>query len=710
MNESEATADVWLTQARAAFERYSEPLLRQVMQIFLKPRNQWPPEELIDRGLSTLTNAAIIDRRLKELSPAAQKIMAILGITGQPTGRVGHLIAILATLGHAEGLTPVLELLNSGLAQPVFPAEGDAPITEFEQWLSLGAIDRARIFAHPAVTRRATETELGLPELKTRKLDVKSRPISDGLEWLLRTAAVWVHVAAAPLRLTQYGQLFKRDLQKFQTDELLASPFAEQLTPLPDPWSPAFELAQSVGIVAMRDGELRADSQPAVWAAPLSTALSDLAKGLFDLRNWDPLTGQTSSDDPGLFPSIFVPILLMLRSLPEGHWIPADSLAEPVYARHPAWSSMLKRKPEQATAWVEKLLLGIGFPLKLVDAVQESDGWFYRLGDTGRQLLMGEVARPADVELMQTLIVQPNGEMVIFRLGLTPEIIGRLTRFANWKTFGSACTMEMNAESVYRGLENALTQTDIQRLLEQHSTRALPATVIDSLQRWSSKRERITLWASATLFEFTAAEDLDSAFSRGLVSVKVTDRIGIAATGEEIDYKHFRLIGNRDYEARPQKCLSFDENGVTFSIDTAQSDLVLEAELVQIAEPLPVVPGGARRFRLTPESLKAGQQRGFNISELEQWAIDRSGDSLSAAARLIARGSSMPALCAKLLVVRFGSEAVTDGVLQYPPTAELIADRLGPDAVVIDEDRIDALTDALAAVGITMQQEASPVH
>ena len=62
----------------------------------------------------------------------------------------------------------------------------------------------------------------------------------------------------------------------------------------------------------------------------------------------------------------------------------------------------------------------------------------------------------------------------------------------------------------------------------------------------------------------------------------MTDRIGLA--DGEVDYKHFRLLGNRDYEAKPQRCVTFAPDGVTFTVDVSASDLVLEAELTRIAE------------------------------------------------------------------------------------------------------------------------------
>src|SRR5262249_24012075 len=115
------TAEYWSGRVRDVLARYDEPLLRQVVQRMLKPRNQWPVEELIERSVTALTNAAVIDRRLKDHSPASRKLLAVIGLSRQPVWRVGHLLAVLATLEHAEGLAPIFELVEAGLLHPELP-------------------------------------------------------------------------------------------------------------------------------------------------------------------------------------------------------------------------------------------------------------------------------------------------------------------------------------------------------------------------------------------------------------------------------------------------------------------------------------------------------------------------------------------------------------------------------------------------------------
>ena len=80
--------------------------------------------------------------------------------------------------------------------------------------------------------------------------------------------------------------------------------------------------------------------------------------------------------------------------------------------------------------------------------------------------------------------------------------MSKLSRFADWKMVGPACTLGLSAEGVYRGLESGLTAADVVSVLQQHSGHPVPANVLDLVRRWAGKRERITVHTAATLLEF----------------------------------------------------------------------------------------------------------------------------------------------------------------------------------------------------------------
>lgn len=694
--------EIWNTHVRETLGRYSEALLRQVVQNLLKPRNLWPVDELIDRSVASLSNVALIDRRLKDLPESSRKLLAAVGLSRQPIWRVGELLGLLAILNHVEGMTPILRLVESGLAHPVVGATSP-PLKQFEDWLGASGMTSARLMIHPSVSERLQSDDLGMPSLASQKIEATATPEEDGFEWLIRVAVASQIVGDGSVRLTQQGTLFKRDIQRFQSDARLASPFVAHTVELPDSGLLALEWAIATGLLDNDGSELRSHNDPDMWKRTLAQSLVALWRAFFTIERWSPHDGYRTAEETNDFASIALGSFLLLRAIPAKDWMQAETAGEYLLERHPSWIALLRNKREAAVQWLKALWLGAGVPLRLIEATQIDGGWWFRLGDLGRHLLRGGPLPNLSHEFRQTLVMQPNGELVVFRQGLTPALIGALTRFANWKTIGSACTMELTAESVYRGLETGLMLGDIQRLLEQHGTRSIPANVVDSLQRWSSKRERITVYSSATLLEFTSADDLEAAFSRGLVVTKITDRIGLAASGEEIDYRHFRLLGNRDYEARPQKCVTFDADGVTFTVDATQSDLLLEAELSRLADPLPHDSPGQRRYALTPDTLRRVREQGWTISELEQWALDRSESPLSSSARLLFSGSGGTAgAYRKRLVVTLPSAIVTDGIEQWPPVSALVEERLGPRMIAVAEEKLPLLIERLHNIGVDL--------
>jgi hypothetical protein len=690
----------WAPAVRAALARYDEPLLRAVAARLFKPRSQWPPDELVTRAADTLANAPVIDRRLKELSPAPRQLLAAVGLSRHFDWPVGRLLALLGTLGHAEGLAPILTLLDAGLTVPVLPGEGK-PLRSWEEWLG-AAPTAARVFVPPPVADRAAREGTGLPHLPGKKFDPKVVHVGDGLEWPLRLGVLWQQLRASPVRLTQAHALFKRDLTRLQEDGLLAAPLPDAPAEVPDLGVLVMHMGMAAGLLVPEHGELRAGPFPPAWPAGLLPALAELWAALPAVRHWDPQRGYFLTEEGEPFPTVALAAMLLLAAQPAGLWTHPADVAEYLFPRHPSWSATLADASDGGEGWIEAMFLGWALPMRLVEAAQDGEGWWVRLTGVGRHLLVGESAPDLSNPFARCLVVQPNADVIAYRQGLTPGLIEQLSRFADWKMIGPACTLGLSADGVYRGLESGLTAADVVTTLQQHSGHPVPANVLDLVRRWAGKRERIAVHTAATLLEFANPADLEAALARGLVAQKLTDRIGLA--NGEVDYKHFRLTGNRDYEAKAQRCVTFAPDGVTFTVDLAAADLLLEAELARLAEP---VPGdGQRRFRITPAVAAAARDQGVTLSELDQWSTSRSGGPLAASARLLFAGSGgITGEVRRRLVLTLPSEAVTDGVCQWPETADLLEDRLGPTAVAVPEENAEELLARLAAVGVEVRRE-----
>ena len=145
-----------------------------------------------------------------------------------------------------------MKLLELGLLA-VDPELNSGPVDEFGEVLE--SRDPLRVFlrVHPAVpkTIRTTRPEGQLPG--------RAGPIGqirepDGLEAVLRLAALWQRVGAEPLRQTQQGVLYKRDRDRIDLDPVLAAPIADSFVPLPDSPSLWLALARRVGLIELEAG------------------------------------------------------------------------------------------------------------------------------------------------------------------------------------------------------------------------------------------------------------------------------------------------------------------------------------------------------------------------------------------------------------------------------------------------------------------------
>src|SRR5204863_5221561 len=104
-----------------------------------------------------------------------------------------------------------------------------------------------------------------------------------------------------------------------------------------------------------------------------------------------------------------------------------------------------------------------------------------RLSAMGRRALGLSQEATQSPAFPQTLLVQPNLEILAYRQGLTPQLIVALTKFATWKSLGAACTLQLEPHSVYRALEAGETFRSLVEKLERHGMKAVPMSVLDSL-------------------------------------------------------------------------------------------------------------------------------------------------------------------------------------------------------------------------------------
>ena len=674
----------WSELVRDTLASYAEPLLFRVSSKLVKPKIGQDVEGLAEKAAETQTNPPVIDRRLREIGDTPRELLRLIALSRQPRWAIGHLLDLAAATGSTEGFGTVRELLEAGLMFPHLRF----PIAEFDEWFGRVGL-RATAFVHPAVlTRVRGGSASGAAE----------PPASDGLDWPIRLAGVWQLVRATSVRVTQANSLFKRDLARLQADPVLTAP-SSSAADVPEAGALAFAWATAAGLLANADGDHTAAAFPPVWGRAIGPLLADLFAAFFSVDVWDPLAGYRLTEGrPSPAPTA---ALLALTRLTDD-WQPCGDVAHWLWEHHASWPATLPKDAQKkyGTPWVESLFLGVLAPLGIVEA-KEADGWQFRRTTFGRYLLANGPEPSAPPAFPQTILVQPNAELLVYRQGLTPTLIASLSRFARWKQLGAACTLELTAEETYRGLESGLTLPAITQSLDRHGMRPVPPAVTDLLRRWADKRERITLYSSATLVEFANAADLESALARGIVAVKLTDRVGLTADGTDPDFSSLRLIGNRDYDARPERCVSVAADGLTLTVDAAASDLLLEAEIGRLADPVTSENAAFRKHKLSPESLRRAVNMGMDLEDLDGWFQARSGLPLSHAGRLFVQGPTMPMpMASRIVVLELPTEAAAEGIMQWPTSAAYIERRLGATAVVVDAANLDPLRAVLATLGI----------
>jgi hypothetical protein len=518
-----------------------------------------------------------------------------------------------------------------------------------------------------------------------------------------------------------------------RNDPLLNSPPADSLDEVAEAGLLTAELAFALRILQEVDGEWRAGGVPASWDQGLPPTLASLWAAL--PRISFPSEGAAIRGGDGS-PIISAALLslLCLAQLPANAWSRVRDLEEWISTHHPFWKKQSRPRDTNCKhddspfttdhSQLRVFLLTIAYQLRMIQVKKAEDGeWLVRLTPIGRWLLRVGPKPVQQAVPSQTLLVQPNLEIVAYRQGLTPGLIKQLSQFAAWKSLGAACLLQVQPETVYRALESGLTFDKIQQTLERHGTRPTPPAVLDLLRTWTAKRDRLSLYPSATLFEFLEPEDLNDALARGLPAIRLSDRLAVVTSENAIDFRHFRLSGTRDYALPPERCVDIDSDGVTLTIDQDRSDLLVETELRRFAQFLPPHPspvpwvtppggeggvreggGGKRQYRITSASLAAAQNGALGIHTLEEWFQQRTGRSLTPSARLLMTAPYQPPLEMKhQLVLQVPSPEVADGLLQLSETRLLIQARLGPTSLVIGTEQVEELRRRIKELGLTIQ-------
>ncbi|WP_165219447.1 hypothetical protein [Aquisphaera insulae] len=670
-------------------------------------------------------------------------LMAMTETTVWPVSGLAHALRCLGV----DPMPAIQCLLDVGIIAIDGPAETASDA------IASGRLDLAPppgliVRVHPAAPGavRMTLPDGTLPAVENPAVQVRE---SDTLEPAIRLGALWQRLGAEPLRQTQQGILYKRDMERLESDPVLADDISDALESVPS--LPMFwlALARRVGLVLEDAGDDRLVAAGAeFWAENAVHLPSMMATGWIGLRTWNEHEPAAESPSNGI-PLVYLrpAILLWLATLDEGQWVALDDLAEHLRTLAPAWdrtsfaaTAGLPAVPRSEAAPRRKgtgsarrsgrgnqalrtVLLGSGFAVGMVRAAEEmgTGRTLVQLTPLGRYVLTLGPPPPPRPTIEHFLFVQPNLEIIAYRQGLTPRLVGRLSQVAWWSRIAAALELKLTQESVIFGLESGLTAPRMVELLASHSQRALPSLVPDAIGRWASHRDRVTFYAAATLIEFPSREERDSAGrswegDRPEVFLPVGDRFLLAEDASRIPTDRIRTGGIRDYRLPPERCVSVEDDGVTLSLDASRSDLLVDAELRRIADELPasrtagsgsVASALNRRYVVNPASLARAAAMGITPPQVADWFINRTGGPPSPAIGMLLRSAfpdqgPVELRAQRLLVLTTPTAAVADGLAQHPATRGLVGERLGPCALIVADDDLERLRVAAEGLGISL--------
>ena len=698
-----------------------------------------------------LDSPAVLSTIRAELDDDARLALSLFGLTESPSWPLSGLRHAASALG-ADAEQVVLGLLERGLLA-LDPGDDAGQPFEFASRLASADPNELELWVHPALSHGVRI------QPPSRAVLQAAGPVGqirepDGLEPILRLAALWQRIGAEPLRRTQQGTLYKRDRERIEEDSVLADPVSDALAELPAMATLWLGLAQRVGLVHLDPASEFFLAAPAdFWTENAVHLPQMIASGWLGLRSWLEWAEPSPEAPSAGLPLVFLrpALLLWLASLDAESWVTIDDLAEHLTALAPGWdrtcfaeapgastatarraSKTTSKRGAQATRETQsqrtlgRVLLGGGYAMGLVRVGEEkgTNRRAVQLTELGRYVLgLGPPPHPRPT-FEHFLFVQPNLEVIAYRQGLTPPLIGRLSRFVWWTKIGAAMELKLTQESVAMGLEWNLSPSLMLEILARHSQRPLPAGVKDAVDRWASRRESVTLYKAATLIEFGAQTDRDQAAGAWSVEgdaktfMPVGDRFLLVENAQHVPTARISTTAVRDYRLPPERCVSIEPDGVTLTLDPSRSDLLIDAELNRFADEEP--PDDAdraagsrpspRRFKITAASLARGFEIGMTAALLSDWFKRRTGGDLPPAVGLMVRPSvlgSKPWKAGRRLVLNAPSADLLDGVLQHPATRSLLGDRLGPVAAVVPDDCVDQLRAALKALGVELEIDAS---
>ncbi len=457
-------------------------------------------------------------------------------------------------------------------------------------------------------------------------------------------------------------------------------------------------LLERMGVLRIHGATLALDMQHPFWEQGLTD------RALEAIRAWKGEDAAEGSESGALSLSLLRSrIEQALRDTEPGSWIPLPALFRAALAERPEClldplSPTGRSTASQLKAWlVEETLWPLHW-LGLLDLGYRDDRWAaVRLTPFGAGVL--GVGKPIPLpEEGGRLIVQPDFRILVFEP--VPEaILAALEAFADPSPGDPISVYQISRDTLYRGLQQGWDIPRVIAFLEGISGEPLPLNVRRSLEDWHRRFNQIRIYRRVTVVR-TAGEPLPGG-------------LGVRPLGDSIGWTT-EPVEDLAARWRPQGIHPWVSG---FRPEDLRNQVVAEPSgTIRWAGPFPH-PGVERLlapfteripegFRITEETLRAGQRAGLTLPQILQrlQQVHRGPLPARLLARLLAWSDRPPrARWEHVILLRMDRPEILEALRQEPDLAPWIRP-LDASTWMVQADHASALKAWLEAIGVSVEE------
>ena len=354
--------------------------------------------------------------------------------------------------------------------------------------------------------------------------------------------------------------------------------------------------------------------------------------------------------------------------------------------------------------------------LGLVECQTRSDGKdVFAISWLGAQVLElnGSAPLPDLCEIpshRDSLIVQPNFDVVVYDPDEQPELLYHIDRFAERVSRDRLAIFRLTNESVSAGLQLGLRIDDVIDLLEGTARTPLPQNVVFSMRDWARRFEGVHWLRNAWLIEAPDKATLDRWLTEPVVAKAVARRlsptVGLCVGERPVELPAvLSRIGAQvkvvDANA-PLSSSGWVEDDVVVSVPVADASFHLRRMLGEIAA-LESETDRVVRYQITNQTIERAVMNGMSIAQILS-IIDGAvrgavPGGMHVRIKGWAGGYSAVALGQVGMLVAPNPDALRD-LRADPAFARAFILTVSPTAAIVDKDALSLLERALAERGI----------